>query len=390
LDIHKVRKDTRGCHDKLFFDSAGASLSPSVVTDAVAAYLKEEELIGGYRLAELQQDAINGFYSATAQMLGCREDNIALSYNATDAFAKALSSVPLKEGDVIVTTDGDYISNFVAFISLKKKLGIHIIRMNNREDGSIDIKYLDKLLSIQNVALVSVSHVPTSSGVIQDVEGIGKICRRHQVWYMVDACQSVGQMPVDVHKIGCDFLSATGRKFLRGPRGTGFLYVSDRVLESNLSPLFPDMRGALWTGVESYKLVEGARRYELWEYNYANVLGLKEAINYGNKLGWDNIYNYNQSLSAAFRQKLEAIEGVSLYDNGPQLSNIITVRKEGIELDRMKKHLTDHNIYFSVASATNAIIDMPEKGIDWAIRLSPHYFNTAEECEQVCTVLEKL
>ena len=321
--------------------------------------------------------------------MNCKPQNIAFTYNATDAYARALSSVPFEKGDVILTTDDDYISNMIAFISLQKRFGIKIVRAKNDENEQIILADFEAKIKAHHPKLVSVTHIPTNSGLIQNVEGVGALCEKYDVLYLVDACQSVGQMPLDVQKIKCDFLSATGRKFLRGPRGTGFLFVSDKVLDLQLEPLMIDMRGANWTSADTYELYEGARRFEMWEFSYSHLLGLAEAIHYANELGMDNIYSYNQQLNLYLKEKLLSIPDIQLFDKGHELSSLFTLRKKGHTLKSLSKRLSDHNVFFSIANKNSAIIDFGKKGIDWAIRISPHYFNTMEEADQLIDILSR-
>ncbi|WP_308003855.1 aminotransferase class V-fold PLP-dependent enzyme, partial [uncultured Chryseobacterium sp.] len=221
MNVAKIREDIRGLSDgKIFMNNAGSSLMPSIVVDSMIDYLKQEEQFGGYEVANRNAELLEEFYDETAKLINCKPSNIAFATSATEAFAKALSSIVFKENDVIITTADDYISNQITFISLQKKINIKIIRTRNLPDNELDLEDLENLIRKYTPKLVAVTHIPTNSGLIQNVEGVGKICKRYNILYLVDACQSVGQMVVDVEKIGCDFLTATGRKFLRGPRGT--------------------------------------------------------------------------------------------------------------------------------------------------------------------------
>ncbi|HXB43123.1 MAG TPA: aminotransferase class V-fold PLP-dependent enzyme, partial [Puia sp.] len=268
MDITKIRKDTPGCVDKIFLNSAGSSLPPKSVVEKSVGYLQFEQEVGGYEAAFLRAEEIDTFYKETATLLHCKPANIAFAYNATDAYARALSAIAFKSGDYIVSTNDDYISNQIAFLSLQKRFGVRLLRANNLDNGDIDLTHLEELILGFLPVLVAVTHIPTNSGLVQQVEEIGKICKKYDVWYLLDACQSVGQREVDVEKIGCDFLSATGRKFLRGPRGTGFLYVADSIINEKLEPLFIDMRGADWIKADEYLIQMDAKRFELWEFSY--------------------------------------------------------------------------------------------------------------------------
>ena len=387
MDIHSIRKDTKGCTDKVFLNSAGSSLVPDVVTAQMIEYLKQEAIIGGYALAYQSGDVLNEFYTEAALLLNCQPANIAFVSSATDAYAKAISSVRFKAGDVILTTDDDYISNYMAFMSLSERFGVKVVRGTNLPDGDLDLADFERLVQLHQPKLIALTHIPTSSGLVQPAEEVGKICRKYDILYLLDACQSVGQITVDVKKIDCDFLSATGRKFLRGPRGTGFLYVSDRVLQTDLVPLIFDMQGAKWTGIDTYEILPSAQRFEYWENSCAGKIGLTEALKYVNKVGIGAIETYNAGLMQTFRVQLAQVNGVQLQDKGTRLSSILTFTIKDKTQPEISQLLWDHDIYHSISFRDFALIDFTKKNIDRAIRLSPHYFNTAEELEKVCAVL---
>jgi cysteine desulfurase / selenocysteine lyase len=387
MNTQHIRLETKGIGESLFLNSAGSSLMPDVVVDAMTDYLEDERLRGGYEVWEQRQPQIAQFYTEVARLIQAKPNEISFASSSSDAFAKALSSIPFKRGDVILTTNDDYVSNQFAFISLKQRLGIEFVRMN-KPNGTIDLERVEYLVRLYNPKLVAVTHIPTNSGIVQDVVGIGKICKQYGVLYMVDACQSVGQMPVDVNAMQCDFLTATGRKFMRGPRGTGFLFASTRVLDMGLMPMFFDGRGADWTGDDSFTMQPSALRYELFEYSFPARAGFTAAIEYANDLGLQNIYNYNQILSIKMRQLLAEQADIKLLDRPDlPLSNIITFKTKQRSLETMMAGLKQHNVLYSVAGKGSAFIDMSQKQADWAIRFSPHYFNTPEEVEAVCAIV---
>ena len=390
MNINIIRQDTVGCSNMIFLNSAGSSLMPKIVVEKMTDYLHQEEQAGGYRVADLKAGEINEFYTELAKLINCQPHNIAFAYNATDAYSRALSAIPFAVGDYILTTNDDYVSNQIAFLSLQKRFGIRIIRAGNLPNGDIDLDNFEKLVRKHNPKLAAITHIPTNSGLVQQAEEIGKICKKYDTWYLLDACQSVGQLVVDVNKIGCDFLSATGRKFLRGPRGTGFLYISERVISEGLEPLFIDMRGADWTGVNEYKIQMNAKRFEMWEFSYASLIGLTEAVRYANNIGMEKIYEYNQQLTNKFRERLSNIQNLQLLDRGSCLCSIITFHKSGCELNQIESILKNNKVEYSVSLKNYALIDFISKGVDWAIRFSPHYFNTYEEIETVTDILASM
>ncbi|MCD0478139.1 aminotransferase class V-fold PLP-dependent enzyme [Chryseobacterium sp. LC2016-29] len=389
MNTDKIRQEIRGLSDgKLFFNNAGSSLMPNIVVDSMLDYLKQEEQFGGYEVANKKAELLENFYTETAKLINCKPSNIAFMTSATEAFSKALSSIIFKEGDTVITTVDDYISNQITFISLQKRLNVKIIRIKKLENNELDLEDFENLIKQNHPKLVAVTHIPTNSGLVQDIEAVGKICRQYDILYLADCCQSVGQMVVDVEKIGCDFLTATGRKFMRGPRGSGFLYVSDRILEQDYAPILLDMRGAHWSEYNNYELFKTAKRFEHWEVSYAAVLGMMEAVKYANNVGLNNIENYNRKLAQTFRINLKN-NGFKVLDIGNNLSSIVTFCGPDNDLENIQKVLRENNVFFSASYKHSALIDFTDKKVDGAVRLSPHYFNTLEEVEKVSEVLRK-
>jgi cysteine desulfurase/selenocysteine lyase len=387
MDIKSVRQDTKACEDKIFLNSAGSSLVPGVVLKTMVSYLEQEALTGGYALARSYENEVKEFYAEVATLLNCKAENIAFSGSATDAYSKAISAITFEAGDTILTTNDDYISNQLAFLSLKNRFGIDIIKASNLPDGDLDLPEFEWLVAEKKPKLVALTHIPTNSGLVQQAREVGDICKKYGAWYLLDACQSVGQMVVDVQQIGCDFLTATGRKFLRGPRGTGFLYVADRVLEKGLAPLIFDMQGAKWTGTDTFELAETAKRFEFWEFSYAGILGLAAAVKYINTIGIRDIAAYNEDLMRTFRKELAKVKGLRLHDQGTRLSNILTFTIDGKSIEEIEENLKRHQVYYSISYKDFTLPGLTGKNAGQVIRLSPHYFNTAEELEKVADIL---
>jgi len=388
-DIGKLRRETPGCENKIHLNNAGAGLMPSPVLNRIIEHLELEARIGGYEAAELKHQEIQEFYEQAGKLVNCSSENIAYTNNATDSYSRALSSIPFNKGDILLTTNDDYISNQIAFLSFKKRFEIEIVRIPNAENGGIDLDQAYQLIGNLNPRLVAVTHVPTNSGLVQPIEQVGRFCKEFGVLYLVDACQSVGQLNVDVRKIGCDFLSVTCRKFLRGPRGAGFLYVSDRILEGNYEPLFIDMQGANWQDKDLYIMQESAQRFEDWEFPYALLLGSKEAIKYALNIGIDKIEDRVRYLAGYLRDNLRDYKKLRLLDRGDDLCGIITLSIKNKTAEEIRVLLDNNNINTSISYREYAVIDFDEKGVDWALRISPHYYNTIEEIVQFISILKQ-
>jgi selenocysteine lyase/cysteine desulfurase len=390
MDINQIRKDTLGTNNLVHLNNAGAALCPIQVTTAIRDYISEEEFTGGYELADKKREELNTFYDYAAQLLHCKKSNIAFTTNATDSYNRALSAIPLKQGDVVLLTENDYPSNFIAFISLQKRLGIEIIQVKNAESGEIDLEDLENKILLHKPKLVSVSHVPTSSGLVQPVEAIGKIVKKYDTLYLLDACQSLGQIDVDAPATGADFISGTFRKFLRGPRGAGLLYVSDKALAAGLEPLFIDLQGAEWQEENKYIARADAKRFEDWETSYALMMGSKEALKYLLNIGIEAIIDRNALIFSRLVNALAEISFVTVQDRGKQRCNIITFSLTGHTPEKTKNHFSRSGINIYIMTKVSAVIDFAEKDIEWVVRVSPHYYNTENEIDRFIEVLKTL
>jgi selenocysteine lyase/cysteine desulfurase len=287
----------------------------------------------------------------------------------------------------VLTSRADYASNQIMYLSLARRRGVEIVRAPDAPEAGIDVEGTRRLISRRRPTLVALTWIPTNSGLVQPVEDIGRICQETGIPYLVDACQAVGQMPIDVERIGCDYLAAASRKFLRGPRGIGFLYVSDLQLKAGAHPLLVDMHGASWTEADAFELTPDARRFESWEFAYALVLGVGAAAEYALEVGLDTARDRSRELAGYARGRLAALPGVRVLDRGPELCAIVTVAIAGRDTRDIKLALRARGINTSSPHREDAVIDMDEKGTDSALRISPHYYNTKEEIDTAVDAL---
>ena len=388
--LKQWRADTPGASERTHLNNAGAALMPSSVIRAITAHIQREALIGGYEAADEASESVQQAYRAVAGLIGAAPENVAIVENATVAFFQALSSFDFKSGDIIVTTRNDYISNQLAYLSLARRCGVVVRRAEDVAAGGVDPDSVRDLLSHPRVRLLAVTWIPTNSGLIQPVETLGEIAAAAGVPYLIDACQAVGQLPIDVRRLRCDFLSATGRKFLRGPRGIGFLYVSNRVLERGQYPLYIDMRGAGWTAADAFELTPDARRFENWEFSDALVLGLGEAARYAAQVDVARGGARARALAARFRQELGDRPGFRVLDRGDELAAIATVEVDGWPALELVDALRTRRINTSAALREYAVIDMGAKNAASALRVSPHYYNTDAELDALFEALRSL
>jgi selenocysteine lyase/cysteine desulfurase len=381
--VKQWRDDTPGCANQIHFNNAGAGLMPRAVLDVMVAHLNREMNLGGYESAEDAEESVAAAYGSVAKVLGARPHNIAVVENSTVAFFQALSTFDFQRGDVIVTTRNDYISNQLAYLSLTRRHGVEVRRAADVASGGVDPQSVKELLRDPRVRLLAATWVPTNSGLIQPVEALGEAAEAAGVPYLVDGCQAVGQIQVEVAKLRCDFFSGTARKFLRGPRGIGFLYVSDRALKRGDFPLYIDMRGADWLSADNFVPAPDARRFENWEFAYSLILGLGEAARYALEVGVERGGKRARELAASLRSKLGGLSGIRVLDRGNKLAAIVTLQVAGWDATELSKLLRTRGINSSASLRAYAVIDMDEKGAASALRLSPHYYNSEEEIDQV-------
>lgn len=377
-NLTQLRADTPGCEERIHFNNAGAALMPQPVIDIQKSYLDLEARIGGYEAADASEKEIDGFYSAMAELLGCKPHNIAFASSATNAYARAISCIAFKPGDTILIANEDYISNQLAFLSMERRLGIRLLRADSLPEGGVDVESMRALMDAHKPRLVSLTHVPTNSGLVQPIEEVGKLCKERNLLYLVDGCQSTGQLPVDMARIGCDFFSGTFRKFLRGPRGAGFLFVSDNILSQEIWPLYVDMRGANWADANEFTLRKDGGRFEDWEFPYGLLLGCREAARYALKVGVDDIEKQNAGLCAKVRVGLLEL-GLRILDKGKRQASIITVSLPGKNPREVLANLRSKKVNTSISYRSYAVIDYDAKGVTWGLRISPHYYNSDEE-----------
>lgn len=388
MNIRRLRSDTPGTNNVIHFNNAGASLMPRPVSEAIISYLEEETAYGGYETAQKYEEKIEEVYSHISQLINAETKEIALMENATAAWNMAFHALDFESGDRILTSTSEYASNYIAYIKLQKEVDVSVEVIPSEVSGQTSAEALSRMMD-EKVKLVSITHIPTNSGLVNPVEEIGKITKKHSCLYLVDACQSVGQYPVDVQRTGCDMLSATGRKYLRGPRGTGFLYINNTAL-SGLTPPFLDLHGAEWTGKREYKMREDARRFENWEFNYAAVIGLGEAVAYANEQGINNIWKRITVLAEKLRHRLSRLSGVTVRDIGEVKGGIVTFTVDGIKAEEVQSHLAEHNINVSVSGRSSTLIDMERRNLEEVVRSSLHCYNTEEEIETLVKVLRSL
>lgn len=387
-EIDHLRAMTPGTQHRVHLNNAGAALMTRGVLKTVVDHLNLETEIGGYEAKARENGRIEAVYASVARLLNAHPDEIALAENATVAWQWAFYALRFQPGERILTTTAEYAANYLAYLQVAKRTGAVIDLIPDAGDGRLDPQALAAMIDAR-VRLIAITWVPTNGGLVNPAAEVGRIANAHGIPYLLDACQAVGQMPVDVAALGCDMLAATGRKFLRGPRGTGFLYIR-RALLAQTEPAMIDMFGATWTGGDNYQLRADARRFETWESNYAARLGLGAAIEEALAVGLPRIETRVKALAAQLRGQLGEIPGVTVHDLGPDPAAIVTFTRAGMDAAAVAARLAERGINVSVSVPSSTPVDGARRQLPDLVRASPHYYNTEDEMTRLAAAVRAL
>ncbi|MDC0359467.1 aminotransferase class V-fold PLP-dependent enzyme [Acidimicrobiales bacterium] len=388
VSLDQLRAVTPGVDHVLHFNNAGAALPPDIVLSTVIGHLEREATIGGYEAANEAAGRLDSVYDSLAALIGAEPSQMAVVENATRAWDMAVYGYPFEAGDRVLTCRAEYVSNVLALLQLQERHGIEVVLIDDDEHGQIDLCQLEDELA-QGATMVVLTHAPTNGGLINPAAAVGALCEQHGTFYVLDACQSAGQVPLDVAALKCDVLSGTGRKYLRGPRGTGFLYAGPRALE-RIEPPFLDLHAAEWTGARTYEIRSDARRFENWETYYAGKLGLGAAVDYALELGVEATSERILALGSNLRSALDALDGVTSHDKGERRGGIVTFAVDGIASEDVQALLSAQQINTSTSPVGHARFDLPHRGLATLVRASVHYYNSEDEIDRFVGAVERL
>jgi cysteine desulfurase len=389
IDLATERALTPGCETQAFLDTAGSSLPTTRVVDAMVSHLRRESEIGGYRAANERLSDLATLPGAIGRLIGCAPDLVALMDSATRAWNQFVTALPLTRGDRVLVCGTEYASNAIALLQRARRDGCTVeVVPNDPATGTADLAALEAMLD-DRVRLVSLVHVPTNSGQVAPVREVVELAHRVGALVLLDACQSVGQLSIDVEELGVDALTATGRKWLRAPRGTGFLYVRREVLDG-LEPAAADLRGATWTTEHGYEIAPDASRFELWEYDVAGRLGLKEAVEHLLRLGPAEVERAVRSNAAHLRGALTEVPGVTIRDVGSDLCGIVSFTVDGVAAEEVRDQLAAQDVTVTSSTVGSTRIDMTERGLTSVVRASPHYFVSPKDIDAAVAAVARV
>lgn len=387
-DLDELREETVGCTHHIHFDNAGSSLPASPTTDAMIDYLRAEEINGGYRTAADKVDDLDLVYSTTARYLGCGPEDVAFVQSAAAGWWRAFTSLDLGPGDRILVNSAEYQANAFGWLGARKR-GVGVELVPNDSDGLVDLEALDDLLD-DRVKLVSMTMIAMTNGAIQPAAEIGARIASSSARFLLDATQAAGQLRLDVTELGCDFLVYTGRKFMRGPRGTAILFSTADARSEAALATFVDGRSAVWESAESFRPADSALRFEFGEYGYAAKAGLGVATQHMLDVGIDRIANRVQTLAQRLRVHLRGIEGIELHDDGTNCCGIVIFTSDRLGAAEMYNQLYAKGMTISTPSQVNAQLDLAPRQLTQVARASVHYYNTEEEVDRFADAVDEL
>lgn len=387
-DIRRVRQETPGLGHRVHLDNCGSSLMPEPVVSAMKSYLDTEMRLGGYVAQEQQLGALSDAYDSLSTLFGGKSTDYALASSAVDAWTKAFYSIPLTAGDNIVTVFNDYCSNYVGCLQRAKRHGAEIRVARAKSDGTLDLDHLADLVD-SRTRIISLAQIASSDGLVADAAAVGKIAAASNAFYLLDACQAVGQIPVNFAEIGCHMATATSRKFLRGPRGIGFLYVNAEA-RAKLDPVILTNKSAAWVEDNDYELATDASMFEAWEKSCMVQLGFGHALKYFLAVGVGKATGQTQRLAADLRERLKSLRGIKVECPEAAQAAIITFNKEGWDAADVRVVMAEKGVTVQVSTIFHTRLDYTARGIQAAVRVSPHYYNTPAELDQFLNTLEDL
>jgi selenocysteine lyase/cysteine desulfurase len=382
IDVAREREHTLGATVSHHFNAAGSALPTAAVVSTVVAHLRLEERVGGYEAAAQVKDHVEATYTAAAALLGCADDEIALFDSASTGLRVLLDAFRPAPGSRIIASRSTYVSHALHLMTLHKEHGIELVIAPTDAQRRVDLGALEALLADGRPTILTIAHIPTSSGLVEPVHEIGVLARRYGAAYLLDATQSVGHLDIDVARIGCQVLVTTGRKFLRAPRGTALAFVQ-RDCAALLLPTAPDVRGSQWTGAHSWEVGGTARRFETWEAGIAGRLGLGVALDEANQRGIVETAGWLTATGDLVREALRAIPGVTIADPDGSDSAIVTFLVDGVESARVSAALADRQVRVVSVPATHGQWDLGDRAIASVVRASPHVYNDGEDISEL-------
>ena len=390
IDVAAERAATPGCATVTHLNYAGAALPTAATLATVTAYLEHEARRGGYEAEAEAGEALAATRASAAALVGADPEAVVLTGSDTEGWTRAVWGLVLggllPRGRRVLVDRAAYDSHAIALLQACEHTGAVLEVVGSEPDGTLDLDALDAALAGGDVALACLTHVGTHRGLVNPVEEAGPRCAAAGAITAVDACQSLGQLPVDVARMGCDILTGTGRKWLRGPRGTGLLFVRPELAE-RMAPIGTDGRSAVWEADDRVRMRPGLQRFVPFETPVALRLGLGTAIDHALGLGLEAIAARVGAVAEELRALLSGIDGVEVHDGGRRRCGIVTFTVAGRTPPEVVAAAGAAGINVSATDTPAARLDLGPPRPPAVVRASPHYLTTEDETARLAEVV---
>lgn len=389
IAVDALRASTPGAQSITHFNHAGASLPSSATLEAIRAHLWREATLGPMEAGVAAREQTERARLLAAQLLNAQPSEIALTTGNSPGWGAAFAALgPWRPGDRILVGRHEWGGNLAAMQLAAQRAGASIEAIPSDSSGAVDPNELAAMLD-ERVRLISLTWLPANGGLINPAAAIGQVARHHGIPYFVDAAQAVGQLPVDVTQLGCDVLSGAGRKALRGPRGTGLLYIRQDFLPS-LTPAIVDTRSAPLDANDAPVLRNDAARFESAEASLALRCGLANALQEALAIGMENIRARIEGISQALRHQLAEIPGVTVLDRGLERSGLVAFNVTGRDAISVQSSLAEQGIVIGSNGIAYTPLDMRFRGLKRIARASVSYLTTESEIDKLVSGIRAL
>jgi len=374
--------------DLVHFNWASAGLPLRPVIDRIIEHLEREAVDGAMEAGRAVAVELEAVYASAARLLGCAPDEVAMMESHTRAWQAAFAGFRFGPGDRILTARSEWAGNYAALLRAAEQAGATVDVVPSDDSGQVSVPALEAMLD-HRVKLIALTWLPANGGLINPAAAVGRVARSAEIPYLLDAAQALGQLPTNVAELGCDVLTGPGRKFLRGPRGTGLLYVRRGFLE-RLTPPPLDHVSAPRRADGRFVQRLDTRRYEAGECSVALRLGFGVALDHALALGLPALRTRIAATAAQLRAQLAAIPGLVVRDLGIERSGLVSFTLDGVACDHVRTALAAQRINVAVNGIAYTPLDMAARGLDEIVRASVHVDTTDQDLARLVHALRAL
>ena len=368
--------------NKIYLNNASVSLMPSQSINAMNDFLISYNSLGpdSSDSASLIEEKLNNVRKIIAKIICCKPEEVILTQSTTDGINIVANGLSFDDSSNIIIRGmtHEHHSNFYPWIKLKNKISVRNIPIDSNGFFKLD----DLKLNVDNnTKLLAISHALYNTGSILPVEKISTALKK-EIPFFIDSAQTIGCIGThDVSKLGCDFMSFNGSKWLCGPMGTGLFYCKKESSEL-LEPKTIGGESAIIENDNNLIFKDLPEKFQTGFRNYVGIVGLESSVKYLLNFGMENIRKKNQNLSNIFRDELMKIPNVVLYgpEDPDKRTSIISFNIKNFDSEKIVQKLEKQNIILAVR-------EIMEKKI---IRVSPHFFNNESDMLKVIDEIKKL